>query len=266
MRYSLKGVLIDFKNEDIINKYFIDDTILAVGNKFKSEYRIKSTQKILFLKYKSVTFNIFTSVLYLNRFIEFSKYKRTEFNDYNKLINIQSSNSYLQSAYDNLYQLINFMSYDEDTNKKFFENNNKRYNTEMNFRIENIKKVSHNKELIKIINNFYKDHMKKLRFYNNYVKHNGHLEEYEDDTTSIYQFDLDKENVLSSLERGLINVYNGVNPINTKAAKGYKVDLNELSEALQVAIDELLHILDMVMENYIDDSYRELIRIYNQTI
>lgn len=61
---------------------------------------------------------------------------------------------------------------------------------------------------------------------------------------------------MSSLEWGLINVYKDVNTINGKVAKGYKVDLNESSKVLQVAIDELLYILDIVVENYIDDLYR----------
>lgn len=61
---------------------------------------------------------------------------------------------------------------------------------------------------------------------------------------------------MSSLEWGLINVYNDVNTINGKVAKGYKVDLNESSKVLQVAIDELLYILDIVVKNYIDDLYR----------
>lgn len=263
MSYSLEGVQINFENGDVINKYYIDDTIFAVGNKFKSEYRLKSTQKMLFLKYKAVIFNIVTSIVYLNKYYKFSSSDKNDMNDYNKLINIQSSNSYLQSAYDNLYQLLNFMTYDENDNKTFYENDRKRFDTEINFRIKNIKRVPQNIKLINIVNNYYKEHMKELRFYNNYVKHNGHIEEYEDGTTSIYQITLDNNNIKKSLEDGLKDAINGVNPIKSKAAKGYKVNLNEMSELLRNAIDELLRVLDVVMGSYVDEVYKELIRINN---
>lgn len=263
MKFSLEGVQIHFENGDVINKYYIDDTILAVGNRFKSEYRLKSTQKMLFLKYKAVIFNIFTSIVYLNKYHNFSSSDKSDMNDYYKLINIQSSNSYLQSAYDNLYQLLNFMTYDENDNKTFYNNDQKRINTEIKFRIKNIKRVPQNTELINMVNNYYEEHMKKLRFYNNYVKHNGHMEEYEDGTTSIFGITLDGNDIKKSVEDGLKDAINGVNPIKSKAAKGYKVNLNEMSELLISAIDELLRVLDVVMGSYVDEVYKELIRINN---
>lgn len=263
MKFSLEGVQIHFENGDVINKYYIDDTFLAVGEQFKNNFKIKSTQKMLFLKYKAVIFNIVTSIVYLNNYIKFSSGDKNDMNDYHKLINIQSSNSYLQSAYDNLYQLLNFMTYDEYDNKTFYENDQKRINTEINFRIKNIKRVPQNTELINMLNNYYEEHMKKLRFYNNYVKHNGHMEEYEDGTTSIFQITLDGNDIKKSVEDGLKDAINGVNPIKSKAAKGYKVNLNEMSELLISAIDELLRVLDVVMAYYVDEVYKELIRINN---
>ncbi|WP_323714367.1 hypothetical protein P3T97_11665 [Mammaliicoccus sciuri] len=263
MKFSLEGILLKFENGDVINKYYIDDTLLAVGEQFKNGFKIKSTQKMLFLKYKAIIFNIVTSIVYLNKYHKFLSSEKNELNDYNKLINIQTCNSYLQSAYDNIYQLLNFMTYSENDNKVFYESDRKRFATEIDFRIKNIKRVSHNKDLIKMVNRYYESHMKELRFYNNYVKHNGHIEEYEDGTTSIYQVILDKKDISGSLEEGMKAAINGVNPIKSKAAKGYKVNLNEMSELLRNAIDELLRVLDVVMGSYVDEVYKELIRINN---
>ncbi len=48
-----------------------------------------------------------------------------------------------------------------------------------------------------------------------------------------------------------------------KVPKGKKIDLNKLSHNIYLIVDDLLQILDKIIETYIDDTYREMIRITN---
>lgn len=122
--YNIEVLRVEYKNIDIINKYYVEDTFFAVAENFIDGWKINSTQKILGLKYSAVAFNIYTSIYYLEEYWFKCKDK------FQELINIQSSNFYLQAAYDNLYQLLNFMSLSEQENKELYNNDKKRYNKE----------------------------------------------------------------------------------------------------------------------------------------
>lgn len=153
------------------------------------------------------------------------------------------------------------MSLSEQENKELYNNDKKRYNKEKNFRIKNIKFNNENKEIIKLLEELYRTKLKEVRKTNNYVKHNGHLEEYEENTTKIYSLTFNKKDPLETIRKAMYNMKNDVNPLTYKAPKGKKVVLNNLASSILEIVEELLIILDKTMTVYIDKTYKELLRM-----
>ncbi|WP_428701043.1 hypothetical protein [Staphylococcus coagulans] len=102
-----------------------------------------------------------------------------------------------------------------------------------------------------------------IRKSNNYVKHNGQLEDYDKNTAEAYEVEIDEADILQSISLAKYNLENNINPIVSKVPKGKKIDLNKLSHNIYLIVGDLLQILDKIMETYIDDTYREMIRITN---
>lgn len=253
--YDLNSLGLNYKNIYILNKYYVEDTFFAVAERFVNPYKITATQKILGIKYTSVTFNIFTSIYYLEQYCFNSN------NKFQELINTQSSNFYIQAAYDNLYQLLNFMTLSEEENIKLYNDDQKRYDKEQNFRIGKLNRDNKNIEIIQLLEDLYQTKLKIVRKHNNYVKHNGHLEEFEENITKVYPLSFNKSNPLATIEKAMYNVKNDIDPLTSKAPRGKKVELNQLTGQILVIIEDLLDILDTTMEIYIDETYRELLRM-----
>ncbi|MFQ3803029.1 hypothetical protein AAA451_01860 [Staphylococcus equorum] len=258
--YDLNSLGLNYKNINVINKYYVEDTFFAVAEQFVEPYKITATQKILSIKYSSVTFNIFTSIYYLEQYCFNSN------NKYKELINTQSSNFYIQAAYDNLYQLLNFMTLSEEENTKLYNDDQSRYDKEEKFRIGKLKRNNKNIEIIQQLENLYQNKVKLVRKHNNYVKHNGHIEEYEENKTKVYPFSFNESNPLETIEKLKYNVENDIDPLISKAPRGKKVELNELTSQILEIIEDLLAILDKIMEIYIDETYRELLRMMEGNI
>ncbi|MCD8920857.1 hypothetical protein [Staphylococcus gallinarum] len=253
--YDLNSLGLTYKNIDILNKYYVENTFFGVAEQFVEPYKITATQIILSIKYSSVTFNIFTSIYYLEQYCFNSN------NKYQELINTQSSNFYIQAAYDNLYQLLNFMTLSEEENTKLYNDDQKRYYKEENFRIGKLKRDNKNIEIIQLLEDLYQTKLQVVRKHNNYVKHNGHLEEFEENITKVYPLSFNKSNPLETIEKAMFNVENDIDPLISKAPRGKKVELNDLTGRILEIIEDLLLILDKAMGIYIDDTYRELMRM-----
>lgn len=191
------------------------------------------------------------------------EYTCNSHNDFKKMINLQSGNFYLQAAYDNIYQLLYFMTFSNSKNELLFKDDHKRYQVEESFRIIDFIKKHKENIIVKELNELYKNKMVIIRKSNNYVKHNGQLEDYDKNTAEAYEVEIDEADILQSISLAKYNLENNINPIVSKVPKGKKIDLNKLSHNIYLIVGDLLQILDKIMETYIDDTYREMIRITN---
>lgn len=250
--YNLHTINNKYNNNKVINKYYLNDFAFNIG---KVNNKLIPTQEILSLKYSAVSFNLYTAMLFLDSYYSNSKTK------FSNLVFLQTSNFYLQAAYDNLFQLLYFMTFDDNKNDKLLNNNDHRYKVEESFKFYNLKTNPQNKNIIKMVNKFYKNILKDVRYYNNYVKHNGQLDYYKTNETSIYQVPFDNNNIEQSIYAGMYNASNNINPITAKTPKSKHIDIDVLSNNIFKSIDELCYILSVTMTIYTDDIYKELCKL-----
>ncbi|MDS3951413.1 hypothetical protein ACKI6Z_06285 [Staphylococcus epidermidis] len=255
--YDTNTIETNYKNINVLNKYYINEGIFPVAERFVEHYRINGTQKIISLKYNAITYNLFTTMYFID------EYTFNSHNDFKKMMNLQSGNFYLQAAYDNLYQLLYFMTFSNNKNELLFKDDHKRYQVEASFRIIDFIKNNRENIIVKELKKLYKSKMATIRKSNNYVKHNGQLEDYEKNTAEAYEVEFNQDDILQGIRKAKYNLENNINPMVSKVPKGKKIDLIELSHQIYLVVDDLLQILDKTMEIYIDDSYREMVRITN---
>ncbi|MCC3756514.1 hypothetical protein [Staphylococcus capitis] len=87
--YNTNTIEINYKNIKVLNKYYIDEVIFPVAERFVEKYKVNGTQKIISLKYNAVSFNLFTTMFFIG------EYTFNSHNDFKKMMNLQSGNFYL---------------------------------------------------------------------------------------------------------------------------------------------------------------------------
>ncbi|MDJ1153021.1 hypothetical protein QNJ25_03695 [Macrococcus caseolyticus] len=244
-----------FNNFKKLNNYIYSRNLNGLGRiGFEKENRITYKQELLALKYDAVSFNIFSAI---------STYYMAQekgISEEMSLILTQASNNFLQSAYDVTYQLLRVVSLSKQEAKVYLQDINKRISFERKFNL-NGKGLVWDKKVVgyvEILNEYYKNTLRYLRTENNYIKHSGQVSAFEQDNeATFYQFQIsdlfNSENVEDMLDKVKINqepIYN---------EKSFNIE--NLKTALVIAIDQLIEIVDNIMFDITDDSYKELVRL-----
>lgn len=245
---------LDFPNSYLINKYYISDFMLGAGKAiFNDENKLNPKQEMLNLRYNAISFNLYCSMFYLDEYFKVFKIAP------NNLMSLQTSNFYLQAAYDSLYQLLHFMTFNENKLKFYLKNEKKRQNEEKSLVIKDFKGNEENKHIVKLIKNFFFSRLKKIRDINNYVKHNGQLHFQKNPEINFSEIDTNNKDLLDALLSATSDVKNGESELNATVVKNKKIDLVYVSENIYISINHLCYLLNLCMEMYTDNTYLELV-------
>lgn len=255
MYYYVDKNLCEIKNFHTLNYYSLDKKVIGLSrDAFVEDGKMNSFDEMFHLKYQSVCFNLYASLYMYSTALSYK--------DAQELLFIQSSNNYLQSAYDNMFQLIRIL--DEDINKldEVLKDITKRVKWEKNFRIENLETTKINLKYIMKLDKFFNDYLSELRFENNYVKHNGHvsIEEMEQYNHLIK---LDSIKFIEGLNNGedINSLLKDGNQIETSIYHEKSIDLEKIKSSIPIAIEKLLELLDIIMSENISVQYKEVMKI-----
>ncbi len=244
-----------FNNFKKLNNYTYSRNLNGLGRiGFKKESRITYKQELLALKYDAVSFNIFSAI---------STYYMAQekgITEEMSLILVQASNNFLQSAYDVTYQLLRVVSLSKQEAKVYLQDINKRIKFEKDFKLSD-KSLVGDKEVaryVESLNEYYKNTLSYLRTENNYIKHSGQVSAFEQDNeATFYQFQISDLFNSESVEDVLDKVQIKQEPIYNEKI----FNIENLKTALVIAIDQLIEIVDNIMFDITDDSYKELVRL-----
>lgn len=243
-QYTYDENFFDFPDFELINKYQLDQNMIGLSKVgFKIGYDLKPNQEILHLKYQAVTFNLYGS-MYM--FIHFKNNKDNAIG----LMYLQSSNNFLQSSWDCLFQMINMFNLEIGHAEKLIKDENKRIATEKKLKVYDYMVKHKNDEYIQNLKNLYDSKMKLVRNENNYVKHNGHVS---------------AEANRKEFKAGRIDLKTGESEIiNQNLYRERGININKLSKDILECINKVLEFLNKYMEDHIDDLYKHLILLSNE--